>query len=395
MKNYTDYKNILKGIDFPYVVLDKDLFNKNIEINLKRAGNKKIRLASKSLRCVKTMRMILDYNSQLQGIMTYHGKEVLYLAKQGFNNLLMGYPIVSKPLIEEITKLLQKGKQIYFMIDSLEHLTILNEIGKQQKIKIPICIDFDLSDNYPGLRFGVWRSSISNITELELLLKNIKKLDFITLKGLMGYEAQIAGVADKIKGNLFKSSIIRNLKSKSVKSLTKKRKLAIDLIDSEGFNLEFVNGGGTGSLETTTKENVVTEVTVGSGFYNAHLFDNYKNFELHPAMFYGIEIVRKPNENIFTCHGGGFIASGNTDKTKAPIVHLPKHGFLDKLEGAGEVQTPIRFTNLTEKLKIGDPIFLRHAKSGELCERINKIMIIEKDKIHEVNTYRGDNYNFG
>jgi len=162
-----------------------------------------------------------------------------------------------------------------------------------------------------------------------------------------------------------------------VKKLQIKRREAVELIQSEGFQLEFVNGGGTGSLESTSQEEVVTEVTVGSGFYNAHLFDNYQNFNLHPALFYAIEVVRKPNPEIYTCHGGGFIASGAIEAAKAPQ------------------ESPIRFKHLKDSIEIGDPIFLRHAKSGELCERFQKLYVLDEKSQFEIATYRGSNCTFG
>ena len=395
MKDYQYYKERLKGLDYPYAVLDVALFYKNVQTNLERAGDKKIRIASKSLRCVRAMKMVLDYHTQFQGLMAYHGAEALFLAKQGFEDILMGYPIVSRPLIKAIGQAVQAGKRICLMVDSATHLQLINEAGRELKTPIPICIDIDLSDNYPGLRFGVWRSSITNITGLERLLQQVKKSDYVQLEGLMGYEAQVAGVGDKVAGNGVKNILIRQLKKLSIKHLRKRREEAIQLIQSEGFPLRFVNGGGTGSLETTSQEALVTEVTVGSGFYNAHLFDNYLDFQLSPALFYAIPITRKPEPDVYTCHGGGFIASGAIENTKAPIVYLPPGAYLDKLEGAGEVQTPIRFKKLKFNLQLGDPVFMRHAKSGELCERFKTIYLLDEKSLTEVNTYRGDQCSFG
>jgi len=54
------------------------------------------------------------------------------------------------------------------------------------------------------------------------------------------------------------------------------------------------------------------------------------------------------------------------------------------------VQTPVLYKG-TEKLKLGDPIFMRHAKAGELCERFNSLLLVAEGKIiDEVKTYRGE-----
>ncbi|MEM9823872.1 MAG: alanine racemase [Bacteroidota bacterium] len=395
MSNYHSYKNRLKGFTFPYAVLDLALFRKNIQRNLARAGNKKIRIATKSIRCVSATKMILDSDPQFQGLMTYHGKEVLFLLREGFNDLLMGYPIVNEALIELIGAAIKQGKRVCLMIDSQAHLQLIDKVGKRLKTKIPVCIDLDLSDNYPGLRFGVWRSSIDSLPKLEKLLEHLKKLDYVRLKGLMGYEAQVAGVGDQVEGAALKNFLVYQLKKRSIKRLRQLRRQAIALVESQGFDLDFVNGGGTGSLETTAQEEVVSEVTVGSGFYNAHLFDNYRAFDLDPALFYAIEVVRQSNPGVYTCHGGGFIASGAVEASKAPQVYLPQTGYLDPLEGAGEVQSPIRFKTLSEPLQLGDPVFLRHAKSGELCERFKTLVVLDGENRREWATYRGNNCTFG
>jgi hypothetical protein len=211
----------------------------------------------------------------------------------------------------------------------------------------------------------------------------------------MGYEAQVAGVGDAVIGKGPKNAVIRMLKSRSVSRVAKFRHEVVSLIKASGHELRFVNGGGMGSLAPPREEEVVTEVTVGSEFYNSHFFDNYKAFKLEPALFYGIQVVRKPRANIFTCHGGGFIASGAVDAIKAPLVYLPKGGQLDPLEGAGEAQTPIRFTPMPKELSIGAPVYLRHCKAGELLERFNEVLLLEDGKIRHVPTYRGLGGSFG
>ncbi|MDB0600900.1 hypothetical protein PL373_07040 [Tenacibaculum maritimum] len=210
----------------------------------------------------------------------------------------------------------------------------------------------------------------------------------------MGYEAQIAGLGDNVKGDTIKNLMIKILKNCSISKIRKRRTAAINLIKKNGFDLRFINGGGTGSIKETLEEKEITEVTIGSGFYNPHLFDNYRDFQLNPSAGFAIQIVRNPKENYYTCHGGGYIASGSIDKLKAPKIDLLEGARFVANEGCGEVQTPIVYKG-KEHLKIGDPVFLRHAKAGELCERFNEICRIRNHKIiDKVTTYRGDGFAF-
>ncbi|MFP3670827.1 amino acid deaminase/aldolase, partial [Priestia sp. SIMBA_032] len=76
-------------------------------------------------------------------------------------------------------------------------------------------------------------------------------------------------------------------------------------------DLEFVNAGGTGSIEATAADLSVTDIAAGSGFFGGHLFDTYSHFKPAPAMAFGLSVVRIPTRSMVTCLGGGWIASGS------------------------------------------------------------------------------------
>lgn len=393
MKTYQEYKKTFQNQQFPLAYVDMDLLDKNIDTILKRADRGTIRIASKSVRSIDILKYLFEKSDRFQGLMSFTIPESLKLIQKGFDNILLGYPSVDTNLISKVADTISKGKTIVLMVDLIAHIQQINQIGKEKNVQIPICIDLDCSSDFGPIHFGVWRSSITNNNKLQVLLDEIKKSDFVKLDGLMGYEAQIAGLGDNVKGD-FKNPIIKFLKKKSIKEVRKRRTDAIKLIHENGFQLRFINGGGTGSIKETLQEENITEVTVGSGFYNPHLFDNYSTFKLEPAAGYAVQIVRNPKENYFTCHGGGYIASGGIEKLKEPKIHLLKEAKLDKNEGCGEVQTPIIYSG-KENLKIGDPIFFRHAKSGELCERFNELYLIRNNKIiNKITTYRGDGFTY-
>jgi D-serine deaminase-like pyridoxal phosphate-dependent protein len=58
------------------------------------------------------------------------------------------------------------------------------------------------------------------------------------------------------------------------------------------------------------------------------------------------------------------------------------------------VQTPVHGA-AAHRLRVGDRVYLRHAKAGELCERFNSLYLIEGERIvDEVPTYRGEGLAF-
>ena len=374
----------------PFAYLDKDLLDQNVRDILARSGNKKIRVASKSVRCKWALRYVLEQSEQLQGLMCYTAEEAAWLADEGFDDLLIAYPTFNAAQVKSIIPALKSGKTIYLMTDLDAHLTQLDAIAKTEGIQIPICLDMDMTSRFPGVYFGVYRSSVHSLADAKRFFEKLKTCSNLRLGALMGYEAQIAGLGDNVKGKAVMNGIVRFLKGKSVKEIAKRRKAMYDMALEYGHEPEVVNGGGTGSLETTREEECVTEVTVGSGFFASHLFDNYKVFKHKPAAGYAIEIVRQPQKNIYTCLGGGYVASGPIGIDKIPHPHLPKGAELIKDEMAGEVQTPIVYKG-NEKLELGDPIFMRHSKAGELCKHFKELIVVSEGKIEQrVETYRGE-----
>ena len=135
-------------------------------------------------------------------------------------------------------------------------------------------------------------------------------------------------------------------------------------------------------------------MTAGSGFYAPTLFDHYDRFTPTPAAGFALPIVRKPSPEMATALGGGYIASGPGDPSRVPSPWLPKGLKLDPEEGAGEVQTPLLGPPAAD-LQVGDRVYMRHAKAGELCERFNFLHLVEGDEIVDVvPTYRGEGKTF-
>jgi D-serine deaminase-like pyridoxal phosphate-dependent protein len=133
----------------------------------------------------------------------------------------------------------------------------------------------------------------------------------------------------------------------------------------------------------------LTEVTAGSGFLASHLFDGFRGLDLTPAAYFALEVVRRPTERIVTCHGGGYVASGASGRDRLPVPALPAGLRLLSLEGAGEVQTPLELPR-GRTLRLGDPVFFRHAKAGELAEHFTEYLLVRGSRLEgRVPTYRG------
>ncbi len=394
-RDYAMYRRVFSGQPMPFAFVDLDLFDQNVQTVLAMAGTKRIRIASKSVRSVTMLRRVLAADPRFQGIMCYSAREAVWLANQGFTDLLVGYPSVHPDELAQVASAVHAGASITLMVDSIAHVERIaaaaRAAGPSGSTTLAVCIEVDLSVDVPNLHFGVWRSPLRTPEQARPILAAINATaGAVRLDGLMGYEAQIAGVVDALPGKWVRNRVVRAMKRHSFQVAATRRAAIVDLVTSMGMDLRFVNGGGTGSLLSTRTEAVVTEITVGSGFYSPALFDHYQDFRFLPAAGYAIEIVRLPAPHIYTCLGGGYMASGSLGREKLPTPYLPAGATLIPTEGVGEVQTPI-FYKGQEQLHLGDPIFLRHSKAGELCEHFHRLLLVADNQIvGDATTYRGD-----
>ena len=385
---YADYRQLFAGCALPLAYVDLDRLEANGQAMAERARHLPIRVATKSIRSVGILRHILEQIPGIQGLMCYNAAEAAYLASQGFVDLLIAYPTLDQNAIRACGDAVRRGTRITFMVDCTEHLALLQQAAQAQDLSLRVCFDLDVSESLPGLHFGVQRSPLRTTDAVLALYRQLAQHDRLQLVGLMAYEAQIAGVPDNAPHQTARNQIIRGLKAYSLPRIARRREAAVTALTQAGARLEFVNGGGTGSLQTTSREAVITEVAAGSGFFAPHQFDHYQAFRLQPAAGFALPVVRIPEPGLVTCAGGGYIASGPAAPEKMPQVFLPDDGRLLATEGAGEVQTPVR---TSQPLQVGDPVFFRHAKAGELCEHFQQLWLIRGGQIiGSASTYRGD-----
>jgi D-serine deaminase-like pyridoxal phosphate-dependent protein len=372
------YEAAFEGRDAPFAFVDLDAMWSNSDEMLARAGGKPIRVASKSVRCRALLEAIARRDERYRGLMTFTLPESLWL---GEPDMLLAYPTADR---EALGRMGEDGPVL--MVDSIDHLDL---IESATSVPVRLCIEVDLSYPLVGgrVKVGVKRSPVRSPDQAVALAREVERRPRLKLAGLMGYEAHIAGLGDNPPGKPVIAAVLKRLQKASAAEIAERRAAVVEALGP----LEFVNGGGTGSVHTTAREDAVTEITAGSGFYAPTLFDHYSAFTLTPAAMFALPVVRKPSKKVATVLGGGYIASGPADKTRLPSPYLPEGLKLDGNEGAGEVQTPV----IGADLHVGDRVYFRHAKAGELCERFNTLLLVQGSSVvDEVPTYRGEGCSF-
>lgn len=378
-----------KDLQHPFAWVDLEELDHNITTLSLQSKQKRVRIATKSIRSLEMLKYLSENVPYFTGWMTFTAEETVFLAENGLDHFLLGYPTLEEGAVRELCQHVKNGKDITFMVDHLEQAGWLNKIASSEEVHLKICVDLNLSLPTPFLYFGTRRSSIQTIEQFDLLIEQLTAMKNLKIAGLMGYEAQIAGVGNNPSSS-FKGMIIRSLQKKSKNKIMRFRKQVAIHLKKSGLSVEFVNGGGTGSIEYTAQSDEVTEVTIGSGYFKPALFDYYRDSKLKPAAGFALRVTRKPMEDTIVCHGGGYLASGTADLERLPVIVSPNLEFYST-EGAGEVQTPLKMTSSKSTYSIGDTIYFRHAKSGELCERFNEIHLVRLGKYKgSFKTYRGD-----
>lgn len=359
----------------------------------RRAGRTPIRLASKSVRCCFLIESALALDG-FRGILAYTLPEALWLAaRQTSDNIVVAYPTVDRSALAQLTSDAEAAAAITVMVDCTSHLDLIEAVTAGQATRHPVRVAVDIDAGYEAFggrfRAGARRSPVRTPADAVALARAILTRPGLRLAGLMAYEAQIAGVGDNPPGRPVYARGIRLMQRRSATELADRRAAIVAAVQALA-PLEFVNGGGTGSLEGTSAEPAVTEVGAGSGLYHPALFDGYRRFRGRPAAMFALPVVRRPGPGVVTVLGGGYLASGPGTPSRMPSPYLPTGLRLDREEGAGEVQTPL-IGGAADSLGIGDRVWMRHAKAGELCERFTELHLVDGDRVvATVPTYRGE-----
>lgn len=371
----------------PLVALSLDALQTNADSIRERASGVPIRVATKSIRVREVLRR-LDAEPWTQGLLAFSLAEAVWLSDE-FADILVAYPQADEAAYRALAADERAASVVTVMVDSVDHLDFIDTVvPPNQRPSLRVAIELDASWRGPLGHIGVYRSPVHSVDEARALAEAIIARDGFQLVGLMAYEAQIAGVGDR-PANPIMAKVLQTMQRQSAAELTERRGAAVKAI-RELVDLEFVNGGGTGSLEVTSADPSVTDIAAGSGFFGPHLFDHYTNFTPEPAIAFALDVVRKPAPDIVTCFGGGWIASGPAATDRLPQPVFPQGLRYLPREAAGEVQTPLRGP-AAKALTIGDRVWFRHTKSGEVCEHAGAVHAVAGNEITETwLTYRGE-----
>ncbi|SDS12847.1 D-serine deaminase, pyridoxal phosphate-dependent [Nocardioides scoriae] len=389
----------LPDLRTPVVVVDLDAFDANADDLLRRAGGTPVRVASKSLRVPALLARALA-RPGFHGVMAYTLREALWLVAQGVaDDVLVAYPTVDRGALARWAADPRARSAVALVVDDPAHLDLLDATagaGDSTTLQVVLDVDAGWRPERGGPALGArWhvgprRSPLREPDEVAALGRDALARG-LRLRGVMTYEGQVAGVPDQVPGQRLRSAVVRRLKTASLAQLRTRRAAvaeAVAALPGDG-GPRLWNAGGSGDVAEAAADPVVTEVAAGSGLLVPGLFDHYRSFVARPAAYLGVPVVRRPGPGVVTVAGGGFVASGATGRDRSPLPWAPEGLRLTALEGAGEVQTPLTGP-AADGLAIGDLVWWRHAKAGELMEHADVVHLVRGNAVVDtVPTYRG------
>ena len=356
---YERFEAVFGGRQAPFAFLDLDAVWANAADMLRRSRGKPIRIATRAIRSRPVLERLLDLDPGFQGALTYSLPETLWLWERGLRDLVVGFPTSDRACLTRLARLTSEDpdEAPVVMVDSTEHLDLIEEAAASFVAPIRVAMDIDLSWRPLGgiVKFGEQRSPIRTADEAVALAQEIDRRDRTKLVGVRAYEAQIAGIGDNVPGKAINNTLVRWMQSASAGDVEERRAEIVTAL-SEVAQLEFVNGGGTGSIETTASEWAVTEIGAGSGFHAPVRLDHYRSFRPRPAAMFALPVTR---------------ASGIEAPPRWAQRALPR--------------------TRPDRLEIGDRVYFRDLRAGELCERFDRLLLVTGTTIRdEVSTYRGE-----
>jgi D-serine deaminase-like pyridoxal phosphate-dependent protein len=376
------------GLPAPLAAIDVGALDTNADDLVRRAAGTPIRIATKSVRVRAVLDRVLA-RPGFAGLLAYSLPEAIWLVREGADDVVVGYPTVDGDALADLRSDASLTRAITLMVDDPEQLRLIADAPGAEPVRV--CLDVDASLRVGSSHLGVRRSPVHSMGQAVSAAGAIRREPAVRLVGLMFYDAQLAGVPDS-------GPEVRAMKAASARELRRRRPRIVEAVGRVA-ELEFVNAGGTGSLDLVAGDPCVTEVCAGSGLYGPTLFDDYRDFTPVPAFGYALPVTRRPAPEIRTLSMGGYMASGEVAASRQPTPVWPEGLRVLPREGVGEVQTPVTGP-AAAGLSVGDRVWWRHAKAGEVCERFAEVHLVEDEPgevaaVRTVPTYRGEGKCFG
>jgi D-serine deaminase-like pyridoxal phosphate-dependent protein len=233
----------LEDLDTPCLVVDLDVMEKNIKVVLERARNCGIRVRPhmKTTKSPGFARILIEEGAT--GICVSKLAEAEVMIEAGVDDILITSEIVGEPKVSRLASLATRNPRLRVVIDSVTAANQLNERMKKSPHSLQVLIDVNVGENLCG---------VADRDAALALAQDVKGLAHLQLIGIHGFEGHLQMLADQKER--------RRLCHESMKKLVD---IAAHLREN-GFEIQTVTAGGTGTYEYCAEVEGITEVRPGA-----------------------------------------------------------------------------------------------------------------------------------
>lgn len=233
----------LDTLDTPSMIVDLTLMEENIARLMKRFREKKVHVRPhlKTVKSPELARKLLAAGATGGCVAKISEAEVM--AQEGIDDLLITTEIIGQPKLQRLVALVQQHPHIKVVVDSLAGAQALNQIMCDARLEIDTLIDLNIGQNRCGVLPG---------KEALTLAQHCNKLSNVHLVGIQGYEGHLQHIHN------LEERMQRCQQAMQVLTETAAQ------LRAEGFPIEIVTTGGTGTAEICADFGGITEVQPGS-----------------------------------------------------------------------------------------------------------------------------------
>ncbi|KAL0945042.1 metal-activated pyridoxal enzyme [Colletotrichum truncatum] len=233
------------SLDTPSMVVDLDLMEGNIKklFDTLLPTGRNIRPHLKTTKSAIIARKLVAAGAT--GCCVAKVSEAEAITAAGFDDILITCEIIGTQKVKRLVDLFRKNRGIRIVVDSEVGATAINQALAQSNIDEPISTLIDLD-------VGLHRTGVAPGEPALALAKHISTLTHLRLIGIQGYEGHLQHLHDR--EDRMQQCF------KSMRTLTD----TADQLRREGFTVDVVTTGGTGTGEFCATVPGVTELQPGS-----------------------------------------------------------------------------------------------------------------------------------
>lgn len=233
----------LDTLDTPSMIVDLPLMEENIAWLMQRLRAKQVQVRPhlKTVKSPELARRLLAAGAVGGCVAKVSEAEVM--AEGGVDDLLITTEIVGTPKLRRLMDLVREHPRIKVVVDSLAGAQALNKVMQDAGLEIDALLDLNVGQNRCGVMPG---------EEALTLARHFHKLSNVHLIGVQGYEGHLQHVHDA-EERVQRCQQAMQLLTETAAQLR-----------AEGFAIEIVTTGGTGTAEICAGCEGVTEVQPGS-----------------------------------------------------------------------------------------------------------------------------------